>query len=158
MNRNNVYRKYVLDEMSKNKEYNIIDLENLVNSFSDEQIKQLCKYYSDYRKNSVFDFISRGPDNWKEDNIDISNIDVGKINIGINGYLGENSWSLKKIAKDKRICQHNEFKSQGDIHPKIASFIAKKANHRYIIVDGMHRIIRLSYDGKRRFKLIYYYY
>lgn len=143
--------------MSRNKEYDIKDLENFVNSLNDNQAKQLCGYYSIYRKNCVYDFISNGPDSWREDNISISYIDVGEVNIGINHYLEENNWSLKKIAKDKHIRQHGEFKSQGDIHPRSLGFIAKKIGHnRYKIIDGMHRIIRLVCDGKKRFKLVYY--
>jgi len=151
-----VYKKYIFDEMSKNKDYDIKDLENFVNFLNSDQAKQLCKYYSCYRKNNVYDFISKGPDNWQKGVIDISDINVGAIHIGVNRYLGENDWSLKKIARDKRICQLEEFKNQGGIHPKMLSFIAKKENRKYTIVDGMHRSIRLACDNKKRFKLIYY--
>lgn len=156
MRKIDVYKKYTFDEMSKNKEYNIVDLENLIKSFDNNQATQLCKYFSYQRKNGIYDFISKGPENWKEDIINISNIDVGPIHVGINHFLGENNWSLKKIVKDKRISNNDEFKSQGYIHHNSLSFIAKKNNHRYKIFDGMHRIIRLACDGEKKFKLIYY--
>lgn len=155
-----VYRKYIFDEMSKNKDYNIKDLESLILSLNFEQAKQFCKFFSYYRKNGVYDFISKGPDIWREDVVDISNIDVGPIHFGINPFLEENAWSLKKITKDKRIVNSEEFKSQGPIHRRSLSFIAKKIinekHHRYRIIDGMHRIIRLACDNKKEFKLVYY--
>ena len=155
-----VYRKYVFDEMSKNKDYDINRLESLVYSLNDEQAKQFCKFFSYNRKNSVYDFISKGPDNWEEDIASISNVDVGKVNVGVNHFLEENGWSLKKICKDKRIGNNDEFKSQGDIHYRSLSFIAEKIangeHRRYKIIDGIHRSIILALDGKTKFKLIYY--
>ena len=156
MHKDNVYRKYVLDEMSKNKEYDITDIEHLVKSLDGSQARQLCRYFSCYRRNRMHDFISKGPDNWRTNHIDISNIYVEKINPTMNHYLEKNDWSLKKISEDNHIRQHDEFKNQGPINSKISSFIAKKERHEYRIVDGMHRIIRLACDGKKRFKLIYY--
>ncbi len=151
-----VYKKYIFDEMSKNKDYDIKDLEHFVNFLSGEQTRQLCKYLSYYRKNNVYDFISKGPEDWQKNIVSISNIDVGMIHVEVNHYLEQNNWSLKHIAKDKVICQLEEFKDQGGIHPKSLSFIAKKEGHRYRIIDGMHRIIMLACDSKDRFKLIYY--
>ena len=160
MYKTDVYRKYVFDEMSKNKEYNINDLENLVYSLNDEQVKQFCKFFSYNRKNIVYDFISKGPDNWKEEIIGISNIDIGKVNAGVNRLLEENGWSLKKICKDRRLSNIDEFKNQGDIHHISLSFIAEKivngGHRRYKIIDGTHRVIRLACDNKKEFKLIYY--
>lgn len=156
MHRSDIYRKYILDEMSKNKEYDIIDLVHLVKSLDNNQAKELCKYYSYYRRNCVYNFISKGPDNWQIDHIDISNIYVEKINHIVNSHLEKNDWSLKKIAEDANIHQLDEFKSQGPIDTKILSFISKRTGCEYRIVDGMHRIIRLACDGKKRFKLIYY--
>ncbi len=156
MRKDDVYRKYVFDEMSKNKEYSIIDLEHFVTSLDYGQAKQLCRYFSSYRRNCVYDFISKGPNNWRESNISISNIYVGEINREVNCYLEKNDWSLEKIAGDINICQTDEFKSTGYMDIKLLSFIAKKDDYEYTIVDGMHRIIRLGCDGRRRFKLIYY--
>lgn len=156
MLKSDVYRKYIFDEMSKNKEYGVTDLIRLVDSLDNYQAKELCKYYSYYRRNRVYDFISKGPDNWQINDIDISNIYVEKINPTINHYLEKNNWSLKKISEDVNINQHDEFKSQGRINSKISSFIARRIGHEYRIVDGMHRSIRLASDGKRKFKLIYY--
>jgi hypothetical protein len=147
MQKDDVFRKYVFDEMSKNKEYSIIDLEHFVTSLSYGQAKQLCKYFSSYRRNCVYNFISRGPNNWRISNISIYYIYVGEV---------KNGWSLKKIAEDETINQMDEFKSQGSIDIKILNFIARKDDYEYTIIDGMHRIIRLSCDGKKRFQLIYY--
>ncbi len=156
MRKGNVYKKYILGEMTKVKECNINHLEGFINSLNDDHARILCKYLSRQRKNRVYDFISKGPDNWRTDNIDISNIYVEKINPMINPYLERNDWSLKKISKDSNIALHDEFKSQGPVSPKILNFIAKKTGNGYKIVDGIHRIVRLSCDGKRKFKLIYY--
>jgi hypothetical protein len=156
MHKDDVYRKYIFDEMSRNKEYSIIDLEHFVISLDHDQVKQLCRYFSSYRRNCVYDFISRGPNNWRESNIGISDIYVGDINRDVNCHLEKNDWSLKKIAEDTNICQIEEFRSQGFIDIKILSFIAKRNDREYTIIDGMHRIIRSSCDGRRKFKLIYY--
>ena len=156
MRKGNIYRKYIFDEMSKNKEYDIIDLEHFINSLNDKQVKQLCKYLSSYRRNRTYEFISKGPDVWKVNHIDISDIYVREVNREVNSYLEKNDWSLKKIAKDVNIHRLDEFKSQGPINTKILSLIARKVGHEYKIVDGIHRSIRLACDGKNKFKLIYY--
>lgn len=156
MHKDDVYRKYVFDEMSRNKGYSIIDLEHFVTSLDYGQAKQLCKYFSSYRRNCVYDFISKGPNNWRMSNIGISDIYVGDINRDVNCHLEKNDWSLKKISEDTNICQIEEFKSQGYMDIKILNFIAKKNDHEYTIIDGMHRIIRSACDGKKRFELIYY--
>jgi hypothetical protein len=142
--------------MSKNKEYSIADLELFVKSLDDYQAKQLCKYLSSYRRNRTYEFISKGPNDWKVNHIDISDIYVREVNHTVNSYLQKNDWSLKKIAEDANIHQLDEFKSQGHIDTKILSFISKRTGHGYMIVDGMHRIIRSACDGKKQFKLIYY--
>jgi len=156
VHKDDVYRKYIFDEMSRNKEYSIIDLEHFVTSLDYDQAKQLCRYFSSYRRNCVYDFISKGPNNWRMNNISISDIYVGEVNREVNCYLEKNDWSLKKIAEDNDICHMNEFKSQGYMDIKILSFIAKKDDYEYTIIDGMHRIIRSSCDGRKRFALIYY--
>ncbi len=156
MRKDDVYRKYVFDEMSRNKEYSIIDLEHLVTSLDHNQVRQLCKYFSSYRKNCVYDFISKGPNNWRMNNVSISDIYVGEINREVNCHLEKNNWSLKNIVEDANICQIDEFKSQGSIDIRMLNFIAKKDDCEYTIIDGMHRIIRLGCDGRKRFKLIYY--
>lgn len=156
MRKDDIYRKYVFDEMSRNKEYGILDIEHFVESLGYDQAKQLCKYFSSSRKNCVYEFISKGPNNWQTSNVNISNIYVGDINRQVNGYLERNNWLLKNIVEDNDIRHVDEFKSQGPIDIKILSFIAKKNDYEYTIIDGMHRIIRASCDGKKRFKLIYY--
>ena len=156
IHKNNIYRKYILDEMSKNKEYDISDLGHFIKSLNDTQAKQLCKYLSSYRRNRTYEFISKGPDAWKVSHIDISDIYVREVNLEVNSYLEKNDWSLRKIAKDVNVHQLDEFKNQGPINTKILSFIAKRTGHEYRIVDGMHRIIRSACDGKKEFKLIYY--
>lgn len=156
MHKDDVYRKYIFDEMSRNKEYSIVDLEHLVTSLDYSQAKQLCKYFSSYRKNCVYDFISKGPSDWRTNNINISDIYVGDVNRETNCHLEKNDWSLKKISEDVNIRNVEEFKSQGYIDIKFLNFIAKKDDEKYTIIDGMHRIIRSSCDGRKRFKLIYY--
>ena len=156
MRKDDVYRKYVFDEMSRNKEYSIIDLEHFVRSLDYGQIKQLCRYYSCYRRNCVYDYISKGPNNWKVGHVGISNIFIGEVNRSVNCYLEKNDWSLKKVIEDTYMNQIEEFKSQGSIDIKILSFIAKKDDGEYTIIDGMHRIIRSGLDGRKRFELIYY--
>ncbi len=156
MRKDDVYRKYIFDEMSRNKEYSIIDLEHFVTSLDYDQAKQLCRYFSSYRRNCVYDFISKGPNNWRTSNISISDIYVGEVNRNVNCYLEKNDWSLKKISEDNNICNMDEFKSQGYMDIKILSFIAKKDDCEYTIIDGMHRIIRSSCDSRKRFTLIYY--
>jgi hypothetical protein len=63
---------------------------------------------------------------------------------------------LAKIVEDKNISLNEEFKSQGEIDQRLMIFIAKKIGDKYTIVDGIHRIVRLCYDGKKEFQLIYY--
>ena len=156
MRRDDVFRKYIFDEMSKNKEYDMVDIERLVTSLDYDQAKQLCKYFSSLRRNCVYDFISKGPSNWQISNVNISNIYVGDVNRQVNCYLERNSWLLGNIVEDDEICQIDEFKSNGHIDTKILNFIAKKNDYEYTIMDGIHRIIRSACDGKKRFKLIYY--
>ena len=151
-----VYKKYIFGEMSKHKKYDMEDLDHLVNSLSMSQSKLLCKYWSGYRKNSVYDFIKAGPDNWKNVTVGVSNIYVEKVNDGVNALLEKNGWSLDRICLDKDISLNDEFKKQGEIDNRLLGFIAKKVGDKYKIVDGIHRVIRLGCDGKKEFELIYY--
>lgn len=156
MHKDDVFRKYVFDEMSRNKEYSIVNIERFVKSLDYDQAKQLCKYFSSSRRNCVYEFISKGPNNWRMSNVNISNIYVGDVNRKVDCYLERNNWLLKNIAEDVDIYQVDEFKSQGVIDTKILNFIAKKNDYEYTIIDGIHRAIRSVCDGKKRFKLIYY--
>jgi hypothetical protein len=151
-----VYKKYIFGEMSKNKKFGIEDLDHLVGSLSTSQAKLLCKYLSGFRNNQVYNFVKEGPDNWKVLIVDINNIYVDKVNNGVNALLEKNEWCLDKICLDKDISSHEEFKSQGKIDNRLMSFISKKVGNKYKIVDGIHRAIRLSCDGKKEFELIYY--
>jgi hypothetical protein len=151
-----VYQRYIFGEMSKNKKYSLEDLKHFVDSLSMSQSKSLCKYWSVFRKNSVYDFIKSGSDNWKVGLIEISNIYVEKVNDGVNTLLEKNEWSLAKIVEDSEIGVHDEFKSQGEIGNRLLGFIAKKVEDKYTIIDGIHRAIRLGLDGKKEFTLIYY--
>lgn len=153
-----VYKKYVFGEMSKHKKYNIEDLDHLVKSLSASQAKLMCRYWSTYRKNSVYDFIKSGPDNWKGLTVSINNVHVEKVNNGVNALLEKNEWSLAKIVEDSEIGTHEEFKKQGEgeIDSRLSIFIAKKAGDKYKIVDGIHRAIRLGLDGKKEFEIIFY--
>lgn len=152
----NVYRKYVFAEMSKNKKFGIDDLDHLVKSLSTSQAKLMCKFWSEYRKNSVYEFISRGSSNWNVITVGIDNIYVDKVNESVNKLLEKNEWSLEKIVKDSEIGIHKEFESQGIIDDRLKILIAKKVGDKYKIVDGVHRIIRMSLDGMKDFQLIYY--
>jgi hypothetical protein len=151
-----VYKKYVFGEMSKNKKYSIEDLDHLVGSFSASQSKLMCRYWSEYRKNRVYDFISRGPSNWKSLTVNIGNLCVEKINDSVNSLLEKNEWSLAKIVEDSEVGVHKEFESQGEIDQRLMIFIAKKIEDKYTIIDGIHRAIRLSCDGRKEFEIIYY--
>ena len=161
MRKGSVYKKYIFGEMSKIKECNIDHLEDFVNSLNYDQARILCKYLSYNRKNNVYDYVSKGPDHWKVNDINISDIYVEKVNPLINPYLERNNWSLEKIADDKDISFHEEFQGRdgtgdGTIDNRLMVFIAKKVDHKYRIVDGIHRVIRLGCDRKKKFKLIYY--
>jgi len=151
-----VYKKYIFGEMSKNKKYSIEDLDHFVKSLSASQSKLLCRFWSIYRKNSVYEFISRGPNNWNVVTVDVNKIYVEKVNPSINPLLERNKWSLAKIVEDSEIGVHEEFKSQGEMDNRLLGFIAKKTGDKYWIIDGIHRIIRLAFDGKNEFELIYY--
>lgn len=157
MRKGSVYKKYIFGEMTKIKECNIDHLEAFVNSLNNDQARILCKYLSYNRKNNVYNYVSKGPDHWKVNDINISDIYVEKVNPLINPYLERNNWSLEKIADDRDISFHEEFQG-GDvtIDNRLIVFIAKKIDRKYRIVDGIHRVIRLSCDGERKFKLIYY--
>ena len=151
-----VYKKYIFGEMSKNKKYGLEDLDHFVGSLSASQAKLLCKYLSVFRNNQVYDFISRGPDNWKVVIVGINNIYVDKVNNEVNDLLEKNGWCLDRISLDKDISLNDEFKSQGEIDNRLMLFISKKVGDKYKIVDGIHRIIRMSLDGKKEFELVYY--
>lgn len=156
LNKIDIHRKYLFDEMSKETKNNLEDLEHYVDSLDDEKVKKLCRRYSHSRKNFVFRFISRGPKRWIMKNVDISDIYVRSINSRVNGFLSRNGWSLKKIAKDRRIPKLKEFKKRGKIHSRSLALIAHKKGDKYKLVDGNHRAIKLACDGKKEFKLIFY--
>ncbi len=152
MYKNEVRKKYVTDEMSKFK--NLGDLKDFVNTLEIEQMCQLCQWLSSWRKNNLCDFISKGPNNWSVKNVPISNIKVTRVNEEINPILEKHNYLLEKISQDKEICNHNEFKSQGNINSK--SLIARKRGDKFKVVDGIHRAIRLACDGTKELKLIYF--
>lgn len=156
LKKTDVYKKYIFGEMSKNKKFSLEDLDHLVGSLSTSQAKLLCKYWSGYRKNSVYDYIKMGPDSWNVVTVGVSNIYVEKVNESVNGILKNDEWLLEKIAEDVDVLSHEEFKKQGTIDNRLLGFIAKKAEDKYRIVDGIHRVIRLACDGKKEFELVYY--
>lgn len=151
-----VYRKYVFDEMSKDKKRDIEDLENYVDSLDDHEAEQLCSKCSHSRKNGVYSFISRGPEKWTVKTVDISKIHVRGINDSVNGHLKRNGWWLENIGNDKSIRKLKEFKKRGEIHPRSMSLIAHKVAGKYGLIDGNHRSIKLACDGKKEFQLIFY--
>ena len=95
LDKNEVYRIYVFDEMAKKTKRSLEDLGNYVDSLDDDKIKELCRHCSHYRKNGVYRFISRGPDRWTVKNVNISDIYVRRINSKVNGYLDRNGMLLK---------------------------------------------------------------
>ena len=151
-----VYRKYVFDEMARITKRTTEELEKYVDSLDDHKAKELCSRCSHSRKNSVYSYISKGPEHWIVKTKSISNIYVGVINARVNGYLNRNGWLLKNISKDKEICKLGEFRKWGDIHHRSLSFIAQKNGGKYRLVDGNHRAIKLVYSGQKKLKLIYY--
>jgi hypothetical protein len=152
-----VYKKYIFAEMSKNKRFDIEDLDHLVKSLSSSQAKLVCKFWSEYRKNVVYNFVSKGPNKWNAEVASANNIYVEKVNSSVNDFLRKNDMNLARIVKDKDIDSFNEFKSQGPIDKRLRVFIAKKVGEdKYLIVDGIHRIIGLGREGEKEFRLIYY--
>lgn len=156
ISKGDVYRKYIFDEMARVTKHSIEELEKYVDSLDDHKAKELCSRCSHSRKNSVYSFISKGPDHWIVKTHSISNIYVGTINARVNGYLNRNGWLLKNIGKDKDIRKLGEFKKWGEIHHRSLSFVAQKNGGKYRLVDGNHRAIKLACSGQKEFELIYY--
>lgn len=156
ISKGDVYRKYIFDEMSRTTKLSTKDLENYVDSLDDHKAKELCQKLSHSRKNGVFRFISNGPDRWIVKAVSISKIYMGGINKRVNQYFIRNAWLLKRIAKDKDIRKHREFKKWGDIHYRSMTLIADKTGSSYKIIDGNHRIVKLACIGQKKFELIFY--
>lgn len=167
IHKSDVYRKYVFDEKSrkinrnekdpKNREQKIKELEKYVDSLRSHKAKELCCRLSHSRKNPVYSFINRGPDIWTIKDIKISKIYMIGINGKVNELLSEHSWSLKESSKDKHLRKHKEFNKKGDLHPRCTTLIAQKIDDsRYRIIDGNHRAMKLSIDGAKEIRLIYY--
>ena len=154
--KSDVHRKYVFDEMSKDKKCNLEDLEHYVDSLDDYEAEKQCSKCSHSRKNGVYSFISRGPEKWTVKTVDISKIYVKGINDSVNCYLKRNGWWLENIARDKSILKLKEFKRHGEIHRRSVSLIAHKVAGNYGIVDGNHRAIKLCCSGAKEFELIFY--
>lgn len=154
--KDDVFRKYVFDEMSKKSKSCREDLKHYVDSLNDKDTEKLCSKYSHYRKNGVYSYISKGPDNWKVKFVNISKIYVRGINSTVNRYLRRNGWGLENICNDKSIKKLKEFKMYGHIHHRSGSLIANKAGNKYYLIDGNHRAIKLACSGCRELKLIYY--
>jgi hypothetical protein len=152
LHKNEVMKKYVIDEMSKFK--NLGDLEQFVNTLKTEQIDQLCKWLSSWRKNSVFNNILSGPNSWQMDKVHISDIKIKRVNDRVNPLLEKHDYMLENISQDEEICNHDEFRSQGNIKSK--RFIAIKEGDKFKIIDGIHRAVRLGCDGTKEFELIYF--
>lgn len=156
LDKNEVYRIYVFDEMAKKTGRSLEDLGHYVDSLDDDKIKELCCHCSHSRKNGVYRFISRGPNRWTAKIVNISDIYVRRINSNVNGRLSRNGWSLKRISKDKKISKLREFKRRGKIHSRNLSFIAHKKGNRYKLIDGNHRAIKLACCDQKEFKLVFY--
>lgn len=154
LDKDNVYRIYVFDEMAKKTKRHLEDLEHYVDSLDHDKVKELCRHCSHSRKNGVYRFISRGPNRWIVKVVNISDIYVRRINSKVNSHLSRNGWSLKKISKDKKISKLREFKKRGNIHSRSLHFIAHDKGDKYKLIDGNHRAIKLACSGKKEFKLV----
>jgi hypothetical protein len=154
--KSDVYRKYVFDEMSKRHKSHREDFKHYVDSLDDSKAEKLCKKCSHSRRNGVYSYISKGPDNWKLKFVDISNIYVRGINSKVNHYLRRNGWQLENICNDKSVKKHREFKMYGNIHRRSKSIIASRVGKNYYLIDGNHRAIKLGCNGCKKFELIYY--
>jgi len=167
IHRSDIYRKYIFDEMAKeiyrdnkksykDKKHKAKYLKHYVNSLSDRKAKKLCCSISWDVKDRGYGFVSRGPEHWIIENIDISKIFISPINNDIDAYLLRNEWSLERIAKDKDICGCKEFEKIGHIHSRSLALVAERVGDKYFIVDGNHRAIKLACSGQTRFELIFY--
>jgi len=147
-----VMRKYVIDEMSKFKDFN--EVRKFAKALSADQTSRLAEWLSTWRRNRIHDTILRGPDKWFVEYVDISSIKVTRVNEGVNSLLEKHAWRLESLLSDAAICQHAEFKDQSVIHSR--SLIAVKEGKDFFILDGIHRAVRLACDGCRRFELVYF--
>lgn len=147
-----VLKKYALDEISKFKDPQ--ERKNFLNTLSNKQLAVLCEWLSTWRENGVYRFIHDGPPKWKVEDVHFSRILVGRINDKVNFLLEKHDFILEPIAKDKTICEHDEFKSQSKIEMK--TVIAQKSDDMFVLKDGIHRAIRAACDGQEKFKLMYY--
>jgi len=153
MNKKEVIKKYVIDEMSKFKDFN--ELKNFVNTLQDDQITHLAKQLSDWRKNSIYEYILNGPDKWSKKLVPISDICVTKVKDEMDSLFAKHNHELKRISEDKDICELSEFKNQGKIFDELKILIARKKENKFYIKDGIHRAVRLACNGKNEFELIY---
>lgn len=167
IHKSDIYRKYIFDEMTKkiyqdnkksykDKKRKIKRLKHYVDSISDRKAKKLCCSISWDVKDRGYGFVSRGPEHWMIETIDISKIFISPINRDIDEYLFRNEWSLERITKDKEICGHKEFEKMGHIHSRSLTLIAERIGDKYYIVDGNHRAIKLACQGQIKFELIFY--
>lgn len=147
-----VIYKYMIDEMSKFK--NRGDTEKFLNSLEERERDILFQWLSRWRQNDMYNKIMKSPDEWNQKTIPISQIRVGRINATLNPLLERCKFRLDRIAEDKDIKSHREFKHQGNMTS--SDLIAKKENSTYKIIDGIHRAIRLVLDGQKQIDLIYY--
>ena len=167
IHRSDIYRKYIFDEMTKkiyrdnrklykDKKHKVKRLKHYIDSLSDRKAKKLCCSLSWDTKDRGYGYVSRGPEYWTIDEIDISKIFISPINRDVDEYLLRNEWSLERIAKDKDICGRKEFEKTGHIHTRSLSFIAERIGDKYYVVDGNHRAIKFACHGQTKFKLIFY--
>ncbi len=160
LDKGDIYRIYVFDEMARKENHkkhgkcSLKDLADYVDHLSDSKAKRLCRHLSHSRKNGVYRFISKGPDSWVVREVGMSDILVRSINSNVNGHLSRNKWSLKNISKDKKIPRLREFKKEGKIHKRSISLLAHKRGHKFKLIDGNHRAIKMACNGKKEFRLI----
>ena len=149
-NKTFVIKKYIRDEMSRFKNFD--NLTSFVDSLNLRESKMLLRLLSKWRKNPVYRQVT-SKDKWYLDWISIDKIKVNLINNDINPLLDKNEFLLSKIAKDKEICNHSEFRIQREI--KNETILAFKVENYFRVIDGNHRIIRMACDGYISFSLLY---
>jgi hypothetical protein len=152
MHKNDVMKKYVTDEMSKFKNFD--DLEGVVNSLTSEKIYEIGKWLSSWRRNTLYSDIFGSPTNWLASTIAISNVELTNVKSEIDSLFKRHNYSLEEISRDREICTHSEFRSQGEIKSK--SLIAIKNGDKFKVIDGIHRAVRLACDGTKEFELMYF--
>lgn len=148
-----------------------INADELSKQFSD--IKNIKKYLDElsyyelipltymlsklWRKNSVYDKIINNTI-WNEKEVPIEYIYLQNAEHSTFHIFKENNYNLINIVNDKELWIHNpynEYSPQQSIEYPIC--MAEEVNDsKYIIIDGIHRAIQMTYNGNEYIKLYTY--